>query len=394
MSEPMRGPKDNNVGDLLERAIRDLPHIDLVGGALSRAGRARKRRRAAVAGGVAAAVAAAVGISVALQPGATKPVPTHQIHTPKVFWAPELPADIIEPSLDLAKALRAPADVKGLPTSLTPHDAVDTPLKQALMVTKQRRGDQKVFYALDTSLKWHRLHVDAPADIGNGLGPMLDTNALSPDGTEVALRGAKNMYVVDLATGRTTAKASGGGFTAQWSGGHILTVAEDFRAQQTSDGTTLITVGKGGFTEKRNGSLLVRAKVRPRDSYGAMNPVATKDHLGVYADPTFTGRKHSPGPGLLVLDRPSYGGVAFLPLSGWNDDFFRGADRTAVVPHGWLDQDTLLFSDATDSFHSHPPEAKVVHYLLWNTDTGTVTHVASVDQYWRDSSWASRVLDR
>jgi len=345
-------------------------------------------------------VAAVVGIAVALQPGASHPdqqhpIPMQKVPSPKIFEAPALSADIVAPPLDLGEALQTPAG-EGLPTSLTPHDAVDTPPDRALMVTKERRGDQQVFYALDTSMKWHKLRVDAPADIGNGLGPMLDADALSPDGTEVALRGAKSMYVVDLATGQTIARRSTGGSTAHWTGDHTLTIAKDFRTQQTTDGDTVITVGGRGFTETRNGSLTVRAKVRAQDSYGATGPVATGDRLAVYADPMFAGRKQAPGPGLLVLDRPSYRGVAFLPLRRVGDA--AGCETPfsspTEVPRGWLDDHTLLFSDSADSCHSHPESAQVVHYFLWNTDTDAVTHVASVDQYWRDSSWASQLLTR
>lgn len=390
MTEPTPGP----MNDLLERATRDLPTVDLVDAALRGAGRTRARRRAAVAGAAVVAVAAAVGIAVAVQPGPSRTIPTQQIPAPKVFQAPALPADIIEPPLDLGEALQTPAG-DGLPTSLTPHDAVDTPLDRALMVTKERRGDQHVFYALDTSMRWHKLYVDAPADIGNGLGPMLDADALSPDGTKVALRGAKYTYVYDLPTGQLMSRHSLGGSTAHWTGDHTLTIVKDFRTQQTSDGDTVITLGDRGFTETRNGSLAVRARLRAADSYGATGPVATPGRLAVYADPMFAGRKRAPGPGMLVLDRPAYRGVAFLPLR--RDATARCETPFSMqteVPRGWLDAHTLLFSDAADSCHSHPPEAAVVHYFLWNIDTSTVTHVASVDQYWRDSSWASQLLRR
>ena len=393
----MNDPLDHGVNDLLERVTRELPHVDLVDTALHRAARARARRRAAVAGVAAAGVAAVVGIAVALQPGASHPdqqhpVPMQKVPSPKIFDAPALPADIVAPPLDLGEALHTPAG-EGLPTSLTPHDAVDTPPERALMVTKERRGDQQVFYALDTSMKWHKLHVDAPADIGNGLGPMLDADALSPDGTEVALRGAKNMYVVDLATGQTIARRSTGGSTAHWTGDHTLSIVKDFRTQQTTDGDTVITVGGRGFTETQGGSLTVRAKIAAQHSYGLANPAATNGRLAATAGPPFVGgSSREPGPGILVLDRPSYRGVAFLPTSRVHE-FFRGY-LTAIVPRGWLDQDTLLFSYSPPVVRAGTIQMPTEHYLLWNVPSGTVSKVASVDQYWRDSSWASQLLKR
>ncbi|WP_310963815.1 hypothetical protein [Nocardioides terrisoli] len=376
---------DIRLTDLMRETTQNLPHRDLVPAALTSARRVRRSRR--VTGVIAVAALVAVGAVVPT----VLPHGRSQLRAPagqpaKVFAAPALSASIIQRALDPAQVGSLPTGSLGLPADLTPTAAVATPPGRALMVTKERRGDQRVFYALDTDHRWHRLTVDAPADIGNGLGPMLDRTSLSPDGTEVALRGARATYVVDLGTGRTTSRPSKGGTHIAWQGQHRLRL--DGAGDETYDGNTLIRL-KDGFTETRDGAPAVRARLSAAKSYPAEDPTAIHGRLAVTADPSFSGVRHRPGTGLLVLARPSYEGLAFLPVGGPHD--LTLADGS-LSPRAWVGNDTLLFSIAPPVDHGGTVSMPREYYLSWNVRNGTVHRESATNQYWRDSSWATGLL--
>jgi len=232
-----------------------------------------------------------------------------------------------------------------------------------------------VFYALDTDARWHRVAVDAPADIGNGLGPMLDPTSLSPDGTRVALRGARATYVVDLRTGDTRSVTSGGGVHLLWQGdGRHLLLTGDDRGSRVVDvatgataevqdvgpqvggrpaaayaGSTLVDVvsARGGtaFAESKDGVASVLALRSADDSY---------DVADLLVDPTAPARLvatatpflgHGTGccadAGLLLLARPGYAGSAFLPVRGSGQDGLVGG---GLVGRTWLSPSEVLFS--------------------------------------------------
>jgi hypothetical protein len=324
-----------------------------------------------------------------LHDGRTPVPPAHHPKHATVFDAPALQASIIAPTVDPAKDLALPRGVMGLPSTLTPSHAVDTPPGRAVMVTKERRGDQRVLYALDLSLRWHRLRVDAPADIGNGLGPMLDPTSLSPDGSGVALRGADHVYVVDLATGHTTSVRSGGDTRIAWKGSRTLRLSTD--PTLTYDDRVEVRVvdrghGATAYQESDGGHLVAQARRTAAASYDVARLLAGEHQLAMTASPTFAGQR-APGPGLLVLDRPGYRGRAFLPV--------RHADQGTQgepLARGWLTPDVLLFSVQPASVHGSTVDFPREDYLTWNLRTGAVRRESSVDQYWRDSSWATALL--
>lgn len=418
MSEP-------SLGDLMRDTTRDLPRRDLVPGALERARRLRRARRL---GGVAVAatlVTAAITLPMALGPDrphrSDDPGPAHSgAPAPtRSLRVPPLDPAIKAPALDLTRLRSLPVASTDLPTDLVPHDAADTPPGAAVMVTKERSGDQQLFYALDQADRWHRLRVDAPADIGDGLGPMLDSTALSPDGTKVALRGADRTYVVDLGDGSVRTFRSTGGTHPLWQGdsGHLLLADETatgdvvdtatgartaasgtgtqtgrlFAATYAGD-TLLATVygrGSADFVEVRGGAVTVTAR-RPRsDAYDISDLRATATAVVGTANPVFgTGRDCCDDIGLLVLSRKDYAGRAFLPMTppGNLSTLLTGR----LTARGWVSDQELLFSVAPPPPGTTDPP--VQYYLTWDTATGEVRRLGSVGQYWRDSSWATDLL--
>ncbi|HEX2895455.1 MAG TPA: hypothetical protein VHO29_15750 [Marmoricola sp.] len=413
------------LSELLRETTRGLPLHDLVPEALLRARRVRRARRVGGVLAAAALVAAAIGVPAALRSEGVdrtrQPAPAHTgAPAPtRSIRVPQLDPAIKAAALDLHRLGSLPAASGDLPTDLTPHDASDTPPGTALMVTKERQGDQHVFYALDPAGRWHRLRVDAPADIGNGLGPMLDSTALSPDGTKVALRGADATYVVDLGDGSVRSYRSTGGTHPLWQGDsrHLLladdaatgdvvdtrtgartaspqTGTEAGRAfAATYSGDTLVTVvnnrGGSAFVELRSGGVAVSAGRARADAYDITDLRATSDTVVGSASPVFgRGRDCCGDIGLLVLSRKDYAGQAFLPMTPPGNLFTLLTG--GLTARGWLSDHELLFSvEPPPPGTTTPP---VEYYLTWNTATGQVRRVASVDQYWRDSSWATDLL--
>jgi hypothetical protein len=373
----------------------------------------------------AALVVAAIAVPVALRPDSPhrtdKPQPAHtgDPAPTRSLRVPALDPAIKARPLDLGRLASLPVASAGLPTDLTPHDATDTPPGTALMVTKERSGDQQVFYALDRADRWHRLRVDSPADIGGGLGPMLDSPALSPDGTKVALRGADRTYVMDLGDGSVRTFRGTGGTHALWQGDsrHLL-LADDAATGDVVDtetgartaspqtgteagrlfaatysGDTLVTVVNNrtasAFVEFRGDAVTVSARRRIPDSYEITDLRATGDTVVGSASPVFgRGRDCCGDVGLLVLSRKDYSGRAFLPMTPANELSTLLTGR--LTARGWVSDHELLFSVAPP-----PPgtvDPPVQYYLTWDTTTGRVRRLGSVGQYWRDSSWATDLL--
>jgi hypothetical protein len=424
---------EDRVATLLCRGTDQLPAVDLARGALVRARAVRRRRRSGAAVTVTAAVVVVAATLVpmlrahddrAVRPDASSDASADASPGGRTsLTVPPLPRSVVTGALDPADVGRLPAADLSVPRNLTPVGAVATPPDRAVMVTKSRLGDQSLLYALDRARSWHRITVDAPADLPGGTGPSVTSGALSPDGRTAVLLGRSAAYVVDLDAGTTRRFRVAVPLAVAWqddarhvritaaSGRSALLDARSWTATWATydvgglpllaayDGTTLVrrqelTRGGAAYVEQRDGRDLLTARLPAAEAYDATALVASRGRVVLAASPSVgpRGRERGIGAGLLVLDRPSYRGRAFLDIGDGSDDDWGYLVGGALVPRGWITDDVLLFSLAPQTVTATTVEHPRQLYLTWDLRSEEVRRVGQTSAPWRDSSWAAALL--
>lgn len=429
---------EQQIGDMLRRGTEHLPAPDLATAALEGA-RRHRRRRAAMTGGV-AAVAAAVAVPFALDgvDGEPGPAPASRGPQPAAatghITAPAPDESVVAPVLDPEDIAALPTYDAGLPTVLEPDESAakelaDDPLDHAVAVVKADGlylDDfdlaQDLFYALGEDGDWRRVRVDAPSDLAGDRGPVLLSESLSPDGTRVALKGDRAIYVVDLADGSTTKVRTGrgAGMTAwQPDSTHLLVPQQEqgFVVDVTTGGRTpaawAADTDSGPFTGayEPGGRLLHVAPARGGELENVVESQGERVDLDVEADdigqPVYflpnardvamntypmidTGRRlRGRDDGLLVVDRERYRASAFLPVAGPEGHYL---NDDALRPRTWLDDHTLLFS-VRPSGTSQDESETGQFFLAWDTESGQVSRVAESTLLWRSVSLLPAPID-
>lgn len=365
---------EQRLQDLLEERVADLPPVDLVGRALTRAADVRRRRRTVA--GVVVAVAAVVGAATVVATGggdepspppATSPTPSGPVPTAEragsygrapVWWAPSAAEEVELPELagsDLPAEIDLSAGAPPVPAGIRAVALFqlwgDEPGRLVVV------GDDGASYLLD--------HGFGPVTDGGSQSPPVTQQSLSPDGRYAFLVQERSLEVYDFEEAAwtriplpQTAEAVG----ATWTGSRIKVPAFGIDPHYEIYGPDGSDLGSDSTPDVYTGLHEDDQTYGPVKRAGAIG--ARSMHLGsAVADPTGLPVRAVEAVGAGGGSRPE----ALLAFPRGGPDDGRWLQCCPVV--GWLD------AGATVLFESRHADARV---LAWRVGTPDVWRVSEI----------------
>ncbi len=399
---------DQDIATLLREAAEPVEPPNYVPAALSRAGRARRRRPWYVAG-VAGLVVASVSLLVVqvnidrtATPTGPSPTVTSSPGTPvdRNPTAPPLERRMVQPEWSGARLPQLPWADSALPRAI-PGIASGLPLlsqspvTRALMAitTPGSKGTAIAVLGVDGGWRLVDVPLTRVRDAARYLSAALSPQSLSPDGTMLAVPQPRELVLIDLATGSATRyDVPGLNTSAMWTAdgaGVLLTTEQpDEGSLVHLDDGTITPVGYGRLTTfSPDGTVLTMSYAHPDQlrTYAAdgrllrvvdevpmmagslmtEGPLANGSALaGVYEAGGYTPpRDPEELGGVLVVDENTGEPLTLLPIRDFGELF-----RTGTID--WLDDTTLLLRVTTTTNQDH--------LITWNYATGELARVSTM----------------